>query len=65
LENYAFPGATTSVIPYNNRLANYLKAKLAKTAEVPTKNSKSFLTPDQGSTYNEVLLFPRIIKILN
>jgi len=58
-------GATTSVFPFNHRMANYLKAtSRAKIAEEAAKYSKSLLTPDKGSNYDQVLLFPQIITIL-
>lgn len=51
-------GATTSLFPFNHRMADYLKATLrADIAEEAAKYSKSLLTPDQGSNYDEVIIF--------
>lgn len=56
-------GATTSLFPFNHRMADYLKStSRADIAEEAAKYSKSLLTPDQGSHYDQVILF--IIKIL-
>lgn len=49
-------GATTSLFPFNHRMADYLKAtSRADIAEEAAKYSKQLLTPDQGSHYDQVI----------
>jgi len=51
-------GATTSLFPFNHRMADYLKAtSRADIAEEAAKYSKSLLTPDKGSYYDQVIFF--------
>lgn len=50
-------GATTSLFPFNHRMADYLKAtSRANVAKEAAKYSKSLLTPDQGSHYDQVII---------
>jgi aconitate hydratase len=59
-------GATTSLFPFNHRMADYLKATLrGDIAEEAAKYSKVLLTPDQGSHYDQVIFFVLTIKIFN
>lgn len=49
-------GATTSLFPFNHRMANYLKAtSRGDIADEAAKYSKALLTPDNGSHYDEVI----------
>ncbi|KAE9537335.1 hypothetical protein AGLY_006358 [Aphis glycines] len=49
-------GATTSLFPFNRRMANYLKAtSRAGIAEEAAKYSKSLLTPDNGCQYDQLI----------
>ncbi|KAL5243214.1 hypothetical protein ACI65C_010624 [Semiaphis heraclei] len=49
-------GATTSLFPFNHRMADYLKAtSRADIAEEAAKYSKSLLTPDKGSHYDQLI----------
>ncbi|KAE9537250.1 hypothetical protein AGLY_006273 [Aphis glycines] len=49
-------GATTSLFPFNHRMADYLKAtSRADIAEEAAKYSKSLLTPDNGSHYDQLI----------
>lgn len=58
-------GATTSLFPYNHRMADYLKAtSRADISEEAAKYSESLLTPDKGCNYDQVILFPCINTIL-
>jgi len=51
-------GATTSLFPYNHRMADYLKAtSRGDISEEAMKYSKSLLTPDKGCNYDQVILF--------
>lgn len=56
-------GATTSVFPFNKRMASYLDAtgrgKIAKDAE----KHKSLLTPDEGAPYDQVNQFQHQFSI--
>jgi len=49
-------GATTSLFPFNHRMADYLKAtSRADIAEEAAKYSKPLLTPDNGCQYDQVI----------
>ena len=51
-------GATTSLFPFNHRMADYLKAtSRSDIAKEAAKYSKSLLTPDKGSDYDQVIFF--------
>lgn len=56
-------GATTSLFPFNHRMADYLKAtSRADIAEEAAKYSKSLLTPDKGSHYDQVIFFLKFLQ---
>jgi len=56
-------GATTSLFPFNHRMADYLKAtSRADIAEEAAKYSKSLLTPDNGSHYDQVIFSLKLFK---
>lgn len=58
-------GATTSLFPFNHRMADYLKAtSRGYISEEAAKHSKSLLTPDKGSNYDQVILFLCAITML-
>ncbi|XP_022164143.1 probable aconitate hydratase, mitochondrial [Myzus persicae] len=49
-------GATTSLFPFNHRMADYLKAtSRGYISEEAAKHSKSLLTPDKGSNYDQLI----------
>ncbi|XP_060861451.1 probable aconitate hydratase, mitochondrial [Metopolophium dirhodum] len=49
-------GATTSLFPYNRRMADYLKAtSRGYISEEAAKYSESLLTPDKGSNYDQLI----------
>ncbi|KAL4108048.1 hypothetical protein QTP88_018305 [Uroleucon formosanum] len=49
-------GATTSLFPYNCRMADYLKAtSRCYISEEAAKYSESLLTPDKGSNYDQLI----------
>ncbi|CAH1721076.1 unnamed protein product [Aphis gossypii] len=49
-------GATTSLFPFNHRMADYLKAtSRADIAEEAAKYSKPLLTPDNGCQYDQLI----------
>jgi len=57
-------GATTSLFPFNHRMADYLKAtSRADIAEEAAKYSKSLLTPDKGSYYDQVIFFLELLQL--
>jgi len=56
-------GATTSLFPFNHRMADYLKStSRADIAEEAAKYSKSLLTPDNGSHYDQVIFFFKLFQ---
>jgi len=58
-------GATTSLFPYNRRMADYLKAtSRGYISEEASKYSESLLTPDKGSNYDQVIFFSLTMTML-
>lgn len=56
-------GATTSLFPFNNRMADYLKATSRNDiSEEAAKYSKSLLNPDKGSIYDQVICFLELLQ---
>jgi len=48
-------GATTSVFPYNKRMADYLKSTGRKGIADAADTYRSFLTPDSGAEYDQLI----------
>lgn len=49
-------GATTSVFPFNSRMANYLKStERGNVADEAQKYAKSLLSPDEGCKYDKLI----------
>ena len=48
-------GATTSVFPFNNRMADYLKATNRSSIANFSQSFKHNLTPDAGAKYDQVI----------
>lgn len=47
-------GATTSVFPFNKRMADYLTATRRKDIADEATKYKDLLTPDDGAPYDQV-----------
>lgn len=50
-------GATTSLFPFNHRMADYLKATSRGYISKEAAKYSALLTPDKGSNYDQVILF--------
>ncbi|XP_075231398.1 aconitate hydratase, mitochondrial-like [Lycorma delicatula] len=48
-------GATTSVFPFNKRMADYLKATGRNDVAASAEENKNLLTPDDGAPYDRVI----------
>ena len=57
-------GATTSVFPFNSRMADYLAATgRADIADECHKYGKSLLSGDAGAPYDQVRSIPHVLSV--